>query len=280
MPDWAHKVILPDPYRGPYRGMTPETGQAYAADVGLLCQKLVAEGRPPALFLAESILGVAGQIVLPPGYLQAAFKHIRDTGGVCILDEVQVGMGRVGTHMWAFETQDVVPDIVTIGKPIGNGHPLGAVVTTPQIAKAFDNGMEFFSTFGGNPVSMAVGLAVLDVIEEEGLLNHAEQIGQYLRSGFNKLARQHASIGDVRGLGLFIGVELVLDRQTRSPASGLTSMVVESAKSDNILLSAEGPYHNVLKIKPPMQFSFVDADLLLSSVDRALLRSRSSFRAK
>jgi 4-aminobutyrate aminotransferase-like enzyme len=270
MPDWAHKTIIPDPYRGLYRGMSVETGQAYADRVDQICRRLVKEGRPPALFLCESILGVAGQIVLPPSYLQAAFRYVRAVGGVCIVDEVQVGMGRVGSHMWAFETQGVVPDIVTIGKPIGNGHPLGAVVTTAEIAGAFDNGMEFFSTFGGNPVSMAVGLAVLDVIEEEDLRNRATKVGQYLRAGFRQLADRHKEIGDVRGLGLFMGVELVLDRQKRTPATELTTQVVEQAKADGVLLSAEGPDHNVLKIKPPMQFSHVDADLLLSTIDRAL----------
>jgi 4-aminobutyrate aminotransferase-like enzyme len=271
MPEWAHKVMTPDPYRGPYRGMSAKTGQAYGDVLGQLCRRLATAGRPPALFLCEPILSAAGQVVLPPGYLQAAFRHVRAAGGVCIADEVQVGMGRVGSHMWAFETQGVVPDIVTIGKPVGNGHPLGAVVTTPQIAAAFDNGMEFFSTFGGNPVSMAVGLAVLDVIEVEGLRERAAQTGEYLREGFRQLAGRYEQIGDVRGLGLFIGVELVLDRQTRAPAGELTAQVLERAKADGVLLSAEGPGHNVLKIKPPMQFSQVDADLLLGAVERALV---------
>jgi 4-aminobutyrate aminotransferase-like enzyme len=217
-------------------------------------------------------LGCAGQVVLPEGYLESAFEHVRSVGGMCIVDEVQVGMGRVGTHMWAFETQNVIPDIVTLGKPIGNGHPLGAVVTTLEISQSFNNGMEFFSTFGVNsyPVSCAIGLSVLDVINEEGLLEHASRVGDHLIKGFQRLAERHAEIGDVRGLGLFIGVELVTDRQTRLPATELTSKLIETVKQEGILLSAEGPGYNVLKIKPPLKFSEVDADLLLGAVDRAL----------
>jgi 4-aminobutyrate aminotransferase-like enzyme len=187
-----------------------------------------------------------------------------------VADEVQVGMGRVGTHYWAFEAQDVVPDIVTVGKPIGNGHPLGAVITTPEIARSFDNGMEFFNTFGGNPVSVAVGMAVMDVIEEEGLRQRAERVGRYLAEGFRDLGTRRPEIGDVRGLGMFMGVELVRDRETLEPATEETSRLIERLRSEGILLSAEGPHENVLKIKPPLPFGETDADLLLSAVDRAL----------
>jgi len=222
------------------------------------------------MFLCEPLMGCGGQIVPPPGYLRNAFEHVRGAGGVCVADEVQVGMGRVGEHWWAFESQGVVPDIVTIGKPIGNGHPLGAVVTTPEIARSFDNGMEFFSTFGGNPVSIAVGMAVLDVIEEEGLRDRAVRVGRYLRDGFRDLGERHLEIGDVRGMGMFMGVELVRDRESRTPATAETARLIELVKADGILLSAEGPHHNVLKIKPPLQFQETDADLLLGAVDRAL----------
>jgi 4-aminobutyrate aminotransferase-like enzyme/Ser/Thr protein kinase RdoA (MazF antagonist) len=271
---WAHKVPKPDAYRGLHRGAGEGVGQAYANHVRQLCDRLVAEGHPPALFLCESMLSCGGQVVLPPGYLREAFRHVRAAGGLCLVDEVQVGLGRVGSHMWAFQTQGVVPDIVTLGKPIGNGHPLGAVITTPDIARSFDNGMEFFSTFGGNPVSMSVGLAVLDVMEEEHLRERAERVGRYLSDGFRTLAERHAEIGDVRGPGLFIGVELVKDRESRDPATEKTALLIERAKADGILLSAEGPYHNVLKIKPPLQFLETDADLLLGAVDRALLELR------
>ncbi|UCH09524.1 MAG: aminotransferase class III-fold pyridoxal phosphate-dependent enzyme [Fidelibacterota bacterium] len=270
LPGWVHKVPKPDPYRGTYRGTGPDIGKSYAQSVRETCERLVGSGQPPALFLCEPILGCGGQIVLPDGYLRLAFEYVRSAGGVCIVDEVQVGMGRVGTHWWAFETQGVVPDIVTLGKPIGNGHPLGAVVTTTEIARSFDNGMEYFNTFGGNPVSMAVGMAVLDVIEEEQLRERAARVGRYLMDGFRRLADDHPIIGDVRGLGMFMGVELVVDRETLEPATDETAMLIERLKHDGILLSAEGPFHNVLKIKPPLQFEETDADLLLGAVDRAL----------
>ncbi len=270
LPEWAHKVPKPDPYRGLYRGAGEDTGRAYAEHVRKVCERLTAENRPPALFICEPLLGCGGQIVPPDGYLRDAFRHVRSAGGLCVADEVQVGMGRVGSHMWAFETQDVVPDIVTIGKPIGNGHPLGAVVTTEEIARSFANGMEFFSSFGGNPVSMAVGNAVLDVIEEERLRERATRVGRYLMDGFRALAERHHEIGDVRGLGLFIGVELVRDRESRTPATEETALLIEQVKADGILLTAEGPHSNVLKIKPPMQFEETDADLLLGAIARAL----------
>jgi 4-aminobutyrate aminotransferase-like enzyme len=266
--EWAHKVSSPDPYRGPHRG--EEAGPAYAGEVGALCERLRQENRPAALFLCEPLLGCGGQIVPPEGYLREAFARVRAAGAVCVADEVQVGMGRIGSHWWAFQAQDAVPDIVTIGKPIGNGHPLGAVVTTAAIAQSFANGMEFFSTFGGNPVSAAAGLAVLDVIEEERLLQHAERVGRYLQQGFRELAGRHPGIGDVRGLGMFIGVELVRDRTTREPATAETAELIERVRNEGILLSAEGPHHNVLKIKPPLPFGETDADLLLAAVDRAL----------
>jgi 4-aminobutyrate aminotransferase-like enzyme len=189
---------------------------------------------------------------------------------VCIADEVQVGFGRLGTHFWGFETQGVVPDIVVLGKPMGNGHPLGAVITTPEIAASFDNGMEFFSTFGGNTVSCAVGLAVLDVIQEEGLQEHAERVGQHLLAGLRGLMQSHPIIGDVRGLGLFQGVELVRDRGTLEPAASETSYVVNRLRERGILAGTEGPHQNVIKIRPPLPFSKSDADLLVRTLDAVL----------
>jgi 4-aminobutyrate aminotransferase-like enzyme len=279
LPEWAHKVPKPDTYRGLHRGTGEDTGRAYAGYVRDTCEQLAAANRPPALFLCEAILGCGGQVFPPDGYLREAFEHVRSVGGVCAVDEVQVGMGRVGSHMWAFETQGVIPDIVTMGKPIGNGHPLGAVITTPEIARSFDNGMEYFSSFGGNPVSMAVGMAVLDVIEDERLCERAMRVGRYLKEGFKSLSEQHQEIGDVRGLGLFMGVELVRDRKTRIPATEETADLIEQCKVDGILLSAEGPHHNVLKIKPPLQFEETDADLLLGAVDRALHHIRKNRKA-
>jgi 4-aminobutyrate aminotransferase-like enzyme len=191
-------------------------------------------------------------------------------GGVCIADEVQIGFGRMGTHFWGFETQGVVPDIVTMGKPIGNGHPLAAVVTTPEIAASFANGMEYFNTFGGNAVSCEVGLAVLDVIEQEGLQRRALQVGDALACGLRTLAGPHPLIGDVRGRGLFLGVELVRDRDTLTPAPRHASYVVERMRDRGILLSTEGPLHTVIKMKPPLVFSEDDAGTFVAALDQVL----------
>jgi 4-aminobutyrate aminotransferase-like enzyme/Ser/Thr protein kinase RdoA (MazF antagonist) len=269
-PPHVHKALMPDPYRGLYKGYGRETGAQYAAHVQELAQQVLAGGRNLAGIIAESALGCGGQIILPDGYLQEAFEHVRAAGGVCIVDEVQVGFGRVGTHFWAFETQDVVPDIVTMGKPMGNGHPLAAVVTTRAIADAFANGMEYFNTFGGNPVSCAVGTAVLDVVAGEGLQQNALRVGEHLLQGLTGLMERHSLVGDVRGLGLFIGVELVRDRETLEPAAAEASYIVERMKEEGILLSIDGPLHNVLKLKPPIVFSTEDADFLVHTLDKVL----------
>ena len=195
---------MPDGYRGRLKHGEPGLGPRYAEDVGRQIEAAAREGREIAAFFCESILSCGGQIGLPPGYLAAAYERVRAAGGVCVADEVQVGFGRVGTHMWAFETQGVVPDIVTMGKPFGNGHPLAAVVTTPEIAASFANGMEYFNTFGGNPVSAAIGLAVLDVIRDERLQSRARDTGDRMLAGLRRLQQRHALIGDVRGIGLFI----------------------------------------------------------------------------
>jgi 4-aminobutyrate aminotransferase-like enzyme len=230
---------------------------ATAGDVG--------EGRPGA-FIAESIPGVAGQVVLPDGYLRAAYAQARAAGAVCIADEVQVGFGRVGRAFWAFELQGVVPDIVTLGKPIGNGHPIGAVVTTPAIARSFETGMEYFNTFGGNPVSCAAALAVLDVIADERLQANAARVGARLASGLDALAAQHAAITDVRGEGLFLGVEL-------GTAEAATA-AAEHARDHGVLLSTDGPRRNVLKLKPPLVLRDADADRFLGVLGDALTRGR------
>ncbi|MCL7972796.1 MAG: aminotransferase class III-fold pyridoxal phosphate-dependent enzyme, partial [marine benthic group bacterium] len=230
----------------------------------------VLDGRSVAAFFAESIPGCAGQVVPPSGYLEQAYGHARDAGALCVADEVQVGFGRVGSHWWAFEAQGAVPDLVTLGKPIGNGHPMGAVVTTREIADAFDNGMEYFNTFGGNPVSCAVGLAVLDVIEEEGLRARALEVGTRFREGLAELAARHELVGDVRGLGLFIGVELVRDRETLEPATEEAADVVNLMRDRRILLSTDGPFENVIKIKPPLVFTHEDAGRVVGELDAVL----------
>jgi 4-aminobutyrate aminotransferase-like enzyme len=201
---------------------------------------------------------------LAPGFLKSAYEQTRAAGGICIADEVQIGMGRVGEHFWGFELHGVVPDIVTIGKPIGNGHPLAAVVTTPEIAQSFLTGMEYFNTFGGNPVSAAIGQAVLDVVADQGLQANAQKMGNYLMDSVRALASNIPVIGDVRGSGLFIGVELVLDQKTQEPATAITAQLLEFAKNQGVFLSSDGPANNVLKIKPPMIISKTDVDLFLS----------------
>jgi len=270
LPGYVHKIPMPDAYRGLHRGMHAESALRYAVYLDEAIERLAERGHGVGAFICESLLGCGGQIVLPPGFLREAQRRVRAADGVCIADEVQVGFGRVGSHFWGFETQDVVPDIVTLGKPIGNGHPLAAVITTREIAESFDNGVEYFNTFGGNPVSCAIGLAVLDVIRDERLQHHALEVGERLERGLRELMQRHPLIGDVRGMGLFLGVELVLDRETLEPAPGQATYAVERLKQHGILLSTDGPLHNVLKIKPPLVFDTADADRLTSTLDKIL----------
>jgi 4-aminobutyrate aminotransferase-like enzyme/Ser/Thr protein kinase RdoA (MazF antagonist) len=267
-PDWVQTVTMPCGYRGPHKGTGIDAGKAYARYVKTAVECIEAGGRKPAAFICESMLGCGGQVLLPDGYLKAAFKHVRRAGGVCIADEVQVGFGRAGTHFWAFETQGVVPDIVTLGKPMGNGHPLAAVVTTPQIAEAFHNGMEYFNTYGGNPVSCAVGLAVLDVIRNENLQENARRVGQYLLERLMPLKERSALVGDVRGLGLYLGVELVTDHDTLAPAADEAAYICNRMKDYGFLISTDGPLHNVLKFKPPIVFSRENAKDLVKALEK------------
>lgn len=269
-PEHVHIVELPDPYRGKYTGNSPATSQAYAANVRENIENLTSNNKKVAAFICESLQGVAGQIIMPDNYLKQAYQEVHAVGGVCIADEVQVGFGRVGSHMWAFETQNVVPDIVTLGKPIGNGHPLAAVITTQEIADAFVTGMEYFNTFGGNPVSCAIGSAVLDVIQQEKLQQHALATGNYLLDKLKQLQLTFPIIGDVRGLGLFIGVELVEDQTTKAPATEKTAWLIEFFKQHFVLLSTEGRFYNILKIKPPLAFTRSDADKFIKVLEMGL----------
>jgi 4-aminobutyrate aminotransferase-like enzyme/Ser/Thr protein kinase RdoA (MazF antagonist) len=271
-PEWVRVVPLPDVYRGPYRSdaLTGSwtAGRAYAAHVADAARSLRASSSGFGAFIAESAPSVAGQIVLPDGYLRAAYEIVRHSGGVCIADEVQTAYGRMGDAFYAFESQQVVPDIVVLGKPIGNGHPIGAVVTTHAIARSFDTGMEFFSTFGGNTVSCAAGLAVLDVVQDERLMDHAREVGDALRDRLQRVADEHPLIGDVRGRGLFLGVELVKDRETLEPAGAEADYVVNRMREEGVLIGTEGPHGNVLKIRPPMPFTAEDAETLCCALDR------------
>jgi len=266
---WVHMVPMADGYRGQHKGQGLQAGVAYGDAVGEI---IGAAASPVAAFITETIWSCGGQVVPPQGYLRTAFDHVRNAGGVCIVDEVQVGFGRVGSTFWGFQLQDVVPDIVVMGKPMGNGHPMGAVVTTPEIAASFANGMEYFNSFGGNPVSCAIGLAVLDVIEDESLQPRALQLGNHFKSGLEGLAQKHPLIGDVRGEGLFIGAELVTDRDTREPAAGAATAIVNQMKGRGILMSTDGPLDNVLKIKPPMVITEGDVDMALRCLDEVLVR--------
>ncbi len=269
-PDWVHVVPLPDVYRGPIKGDDPAAGLKYAAFVERAIARVESTGGAIGAFIAESAPSVGGQIVLPAGYLDAVYREVRRAGGVCIADEVQTAFGRLGTGFYAFEAQQVVPDIVVMGKPIGNGHPIGAVVTTPEVARSFDNGMEFFSTFGGNTVSCAVGLAVLDIVRSERLQDHAHVTGERLLAALRELGREQQLIGDVRGSGLFLGVELVTDRETLEPATEAAAYLVNRFREEGVLLGTEGPFANVLKIRPPMPFGDADADRLVSIFRRVL----------
>ena len=270
-PDYVEIAKIPDPYRGQFKGSEREAGLAYAASVDEKIEIIrKRSGAGPACFIAESISGCGGQVMYPDGYLESAARSVRAAGGMLIIDEVQTGFGRVGSQMWAFELQGVVPDIVTLGKPIGNGHPMAAVVTTPQIAAAFANGMEFFSSFGGNPVSAAVGMAVMDVLEKERLQENALATGRHLTSRLDALATRHELIGDVRGAGLFLGVELVRDRATLEPATTEAGDVVNAMREAGVLASTDGPFDNVIKIKPPMVFGEREADIYAEELDRAL----------
>ncbi len=256
-PDHLGVAELPDTFRGPFRG-EGATGQY----LNQLKETIADMQVPLSAFFAESIVSTAGQIVLPAGYLSTAYELIRLNGGLCVSDEVQIGLGRVGDKFWGFELHGVIPDIVTMGKPLGNGHPLAAVVTTPEIANSFHNGMEYFNTFGGNPVSAVIGQTVLEIVYDQRLQLNAQEMGAYLRAGVAHLAKSHDIIGDIRGHGLFIGVEFMVDDET--PATQEVAELMEFALSKGVLLSSDGPFNNVLKIKPPMIITKKDVDLFLN----------------
>jgi len=263
---WVHIAPVPDDFRGIYKRDDPQRGHRYAAHVGEIIADITAQGQGLSGFIAESLPSVGGQIIPPPGYLAEVYRQVRAAGGLCIADEVQVGFGRLGETFWGFELQDVMPDIVVLGKPIGNGYPIGAVVTTPEIANAFDNGMEFFSTFGGNPVACAAGLAVLDVLEKEGLQANARTVGAFLCDGLRDLMGRFHIIGDVRGIGFFLGIELIDDAETLAPAAQQASYVVNRLRDQGILAGTDGPLHNVIKLRPSMIFSRDEAAFFLKTL--------------
>lgn len=265
-PDFVHVAPCPDVYRGKYRDCDyPENtdlGQLYADEVAQLVEN---SSNGIATFIAESLQSCGGQIIPPKDYFKKVYKIIRDAGGVTIADEVQVGFGRIGTHYWAFEPHDVIPDIVSVAKPMGNGHPVGAVVTTPEIAESFaSTGVCYFNTYGGNPVSCAIANAVMNVIDEEKLQENALFVGKYLLEQCRSLRYEYDLVGDVRGTGLFIGIELVTNRKERTPATKSAKAVVDRMKNTHkILVSSDGPNESVIKLKPPMVFNAENADQFL-----------------
>ncbi len=262
----VHHAKCPDMYRGPFGYNDPDAGEKYAEDV----DEVIRFSTPGkiAAFIAEPIQGVGGSIELPDGYLKRVYKAVRDAGGLCISDEVQTGFGRTGTKFWGFENQGVTPDIVTMAKGMGNGAPCGAVVTRPNIAQTMAQRLHF-NTFGGNPVSMAQCDATLDIILNENIQKRAFEIGGYLMDGLRDLQSRHDCIGDVRGKGLMIGVELVEDRTTKTPASGMCADVFERAKNLGLLIGKGGLYGNVLRIKPPMCITREDVDFMVRVLDMA-----------
>jgi 4-aminobutyrate aminotransferase-like enzyme/Ser/Thr protein kinase RdoA (MazF antagonist) len=266
----VHVAPVPDTFRGPHKASDRDAGKKYAQHVAEAIARANAAGRKIGAFLMDSVNSSAGMILPAPGYLEEVYRHVRGAGGVCIADEVQGGFGRLGSHFWAFEAQGVVPDIVTLGKPIGNGFPLGAVVTTREIAASFATGMEYFSTYGGSPVACAAGLAVLDVLRDENLQANALAVGDELLSGLLGFQKKCSPIGDVRGSGFFIGVELVRDRTTLEPADEEVAFIAEMLRERGILIGTEGPRHNVLKIRPPMCFTLHDSSHLLSAMETLL----------
>ncbi|HEY3755236.1 MAG TPA: aminotransferase class III-fold pyridoxal phosphate-dependent enzyme [Opitutaceae bacterium] len=263
----VHHALAPYPYRGPFGYDDPDAGRKYADDV----KSLIEYATPGKIagFIAESIQGVGGFVVFPDGYLKHTYGHIRAAGGVCIADEVQTGFGRTGTHYWGFETQGVIPDIVTMAKGIGNGAPLGAVVTTPQIAASVAQ-RTHFNTFGGNPVVSAVGKAVLEVIDQENLQARSLELGAHILAGLKQLQAKYPVIGDVRGKGLMLGIEFVKDRTTKEPGKEICAQVVENAKELGLLLGKGGLWGQTIRFAPPMCITRADADYLLAVLDEAI----------
>ncbi|MCD9583935.1 aminotransferase class III-fold pyridoxal phosphate-dependent enzyme [Tenacibaculum maritimum] len=258
-PEHTHIFPLPDTFRGKYRGK--DAAKKYIEEVQKQIDLIHSKGRGVGAFIIEPIISCGGQVELPEHFLAEVYTKIRAAGGICISDEVQTGCGRMGKTFWGFQLHQVIPDIVTIGKPLGNGHPIAAVACTQEIANSFANGMEYFNTFGGNPVSCAIGAEVLKVIKREKLQENALDVGEFLKTNLKKLAKEFPIIGDVRGEGLFLGIELVTANLT--PLPDQTAYLANRMKEHGILMSTDGPDHNVLKIKPPLVFTKENATELL-----------------
>ncbi len=268
LPAHVATVPTPDQYRGEHRGR--DAGERYAEYLRDALETLHSRGIKPAAFIVDTIVSSGGVVAPPPAYLSSAAEIVREVGALFIADEVQPGFGRTGKHFWGFEADDFTPDIVTLGKPMGNGHPIAGVVARRELVAEFATSDGYFNTFGGNPVSCAAASAVLDVIEDEGLQQNALDVGQHIIDGLRKLAETHECIGDVRGAGLFIALELVSDREQRSPASELTTAVVNDLRRRGVLIGSIGPDNNILKLRPPLVLSTEDADYMLETLDESL----------
>lgn len=268
IPEHVATVPAPDTYRGPYRD--DDASEKYAAHVHEAIDLLQRRGIKPAAFVIDTIISSSGVVSPPPGYLRKVAAIVRDAGALFIADEVQPGFGRTGRNFWGFEADDFVPDIVTMGKPMGNGHPIAALTTRRDLIEDFGETEGYFNTFGGNPVSCAAALAVLDVIENEGLQQNALDIGNHIIEGLRQLAETHNGIGDIRGSGLFLALELVTDRDNRKPAKELTHRVVNDLRQRGVLTGSIGPDENILKLRSPLVLSRKDADFLLTRLDDSL----------
>ncbi len=268
LPEYVVTVPFPDTYRGEFHGQG--AGEKYAGYVQQAVDELKRRGIKPAAFVIDTIISSGGVVQPPRGYLKAAAEIIRDAGGLFVADEVQPGFGRTGKHFWGYEADGLIPDIVTMGKPMGNGHPLAATVSRREIVEKFASKGRYFNTFGGNPVSCAAGLAVLDVLEQEGLQENARLVGEYITAGLHALAEKHAAIGDIRGTGLFIAVELVKDRVSREPATAFADDVVNGLRDRGVLTGSIGPDANILKLRPPMVFSKENANYMLDILGETL----------
>lgn len=267
-PPHVATIPFPDTYRGAHRGY--DAGECYAGYVDGAVRELQGRGVLPAAFVVDTISSASGVIEPPPGFLRAAAARARAAGALFLADEVQPGFGRTGRHFWGFTADGEVPDIVTLGKPMGNGYPLAATVARRELVERFAAESGYFNTFGGTPVAAAAGLAVLDVLERERLPQQALAVGRRLRDGLEALAGRHAAIGDVRGHGLFLGVDLVGDREARAPDGALAAAAVRGLRERGVLTNTIGPHANVLKLRPPMVFSASDADLFLTAFDEVL----------
>lgn len=276
--EWVHVAPVPDTYRGKYRSSEyseEQLSDLYAQEVIKLVENAERNGRKICLFYAESLQSCGGQIVYPKNYLRKVYNYLQPKGILCLADEVQCGFYRSGHHMWSFKTQgeDLVPDFLVVGKSMGNGHPVACLITKPELAEKFgQSGLKYFNTYGGNPVSMAVANAVLDVIENEKLYKHVYDVSEHILKEFNRLKSKYEVIGDIRGCGYFIGIDFVKSRQTREPATELARTILKKMRDEYILMSLDGPYSNVMKFKPPLTFDKENADHLIMTLDKVLAK--------